>query len=60
MSIDNQRLNQLNSGEAASSNLTEALAVDFAALMAVAMPDVPASGVESLREMADQGVYHIF
>ena len=56
MNIDNQRLDQLNSGQAASSNLAEALAVDFAVLMAAAMPDVPTSGVESLREMADQGV----
>ncbi|MFT4300430.1 MAG: HEAT repeat domain-containing protein [Desulfovibrio sp.] len=56
MNIDNQRLAQLNSGQAASSNLAEALAVDFAVLMATAMPAVPASGIETLREMADQGV----
>lgn len=56
MDIDSQKLALLNSGQAASSNLAEALAVDFAVLMAAAVPDVPASGVDALREAAGQGV----
>ena len=56
MDIDSQKLALLNSGQAASSNLGEALAVDFAALMAAAVPDVPASGIDALRTAAGQGV----
>ena len=56
MDIDSQKLALLNSGQAASSNLGEALAVDFAALMAAAVPDVPASGIDALRAAAGQGV----
>ncbi|WP_291439942.1 DNA alkylation repair protein [Desulfovibrio sp.] len=53
---DSHRVHLLNSGQAASSNLGEALAVDFAALMAAALPSVPAEGVAALQKMAAQGI----
>ena len=56
MSITSERLAQLNSGQDASSNLAEGLAVDFAALMAAALPQVQAAALEKMRQAASWGI----
>ena len=56
MSIPSARLAQLNSGQDASSNLTEGLSVDFAVLMAAALPQVSAAAQEKLRQAATLGI----
>lgn len=56
MTTNSHKLHQLNSGQVASSNLGEVLAVDFAALMSAALPSVSADGVASLQKMAAQGI----
>ena len=49
-------LAQLNAGTIAAANLAEGLAIDFAALLQAAVPDMPAGSVEIVRGMAGQGV----
>ena len=49
-------LKQLNAGTAASATLAEGLAIDFAALLTAAVPDMPAESVELVRGMAEQGI----
>lgn len=49
-------LAQLNAGTASTATLAEGLAVDFAALLAAAVPDMPAESVTLVREMASTGV----
>ena len=56
MDIPSARLAQLNSGQDASSNLAEGLAVDFAVLMAAAVPPVGAAALEKIRQAAGWGV----
>ena len=56
MTTDKHTLHQLNSGQAASANLGEALAVDFASLMAATLPSIPADKLARLQKMADQGI----
>ena len=53
--ISAERLAQLNGGEPAS-NLTECLAVDFAALMQAAAPQAGAEAVAALRAQARLGI----
>ena len=54
--ITPELLAELNAGTAATATLAEGLAIDFAALLAAAVPDVPAESVELLRGMAAEGV----
>nr|WP_197905154.1 DNA alkylation repair protein [Gemmata obscuriglobus] len=54
--IPSELLAQLNAGTAASATLAEGLAIDFAALLVSAVPDMPAESVELVRGMADQGI----
>lgn len=49
-------LAQLNAGTLASATLAEGLAIDFAALLAAAVPDAPAEAVRLVREAAGLGV----
>ena len=56
MSIPTARLTLLNSGQEASSNLAEGLAVDFAVLMAAALPQAPAVALEKMRKAATWGI----
>lgn len=56
MSIPSARLAQLNSGQDASSNLAEGLAVDFAVLMAAALPQAPAAALEKMRRASPLGI----
>ncbi|WP_088256553.1 DNA alkylation repair protein [Fimbriiglobus ruber] len=49
-------LAKLNGGELESATLAEGLAIDFAALLAATVPDVPADAVRLVREAATQGV----
>lgn len=56
MSITSERLAQLNSGQYASSNLAEGLAVDFAALMAAALPQAQDAALEKMRLAASWGI----
>ncbi|WP_249205439.1 DNA alkylation repair protein [Achromobacter sp. Marseille-Q0513] len=53
--ISPARRAQLDAG-APASNLTECLAVDFAALMAAAVPQAGADAAEALRAAAGQGI----
>ena len=56
MSITSARLAQLNSGQDASGNLAEGLAVDFAVLMAAALPQAHAAALEKMRQAATWGI----
>ena len=56
MSITSERLAQLNSGQDASRNLAEGLAVDFAALMAAALPQAQDTALETMRLAASWGI----
>lgn len=56
MSIPFERLSLLNSGQDASGNLAEGLAVDFAVLMAAAVPQVGATALEKMRQTASWGI----
>ena len=56
MGIPSARLAQLNSGQDASSNLAEGLAVDFAVLMAAAVPQVGATALEKMRQASGWGI----
>lgn len=56
MGIPSARLAQLNSGQDASSNLAEGLAVDFAVLMAAAVPQAGAAALGKIRQAAGWGV----
>ena len=56
MSITSARLAQLNSGQDASGNLAEGLAVDFAVLMAAALPQAPTAALEKMRQAATLGI----
>ena len=50
------RLALLNGGSAASATLTEGLAVDFAQLLAAAVPDLGAVRLERMRALAAAGI----
>lgn len=54
--IPPELLAQLNAGTAASATLAEGLAIDFAALLVAAVPDVPSESVEIVRGMDGQGI----
>ena len=56
MTISSTRLAQLNSGQDASKNLAEGLAVDFAALMAAALPQADAALLGEMRAAASLGI----
>jgi DNA alkylation repair enzyme len=56
MTIPSTRLAQLNSGQDASKNLAEGLAVDFAALMAAALPQADAALLDEMRAAAPLGI----
>ena len=56
MGIPSARLAQLNSGQDASSNLAEGLAVDFAVLMAAAVPQAGAAALEKMRQASGWGI----
>ena len=56
MSIPTARLTLLNSGQEASSNLAVGLAVDFAVLMAAALPQAHAAALECMRQAASLGI----
>lgn len=56
MSILPMRLAQLNSGQDASTNLAEGLAVDFASLMAAALPQAKPEMLEEMRAAASLGI----
>lgn len=56
MTISSTRLAQLNSGQDASKNLAEGLAVDFAALMAAALPQADAALLDEMRAAAPLGI----
>jgi len=49
-------LAELNAGTRESRNLAEGLAVDFAALLQVAVPDVPADYLQMVRDAAGTGI----
>jgi 3-methyladenine DNA glycosylase AlkC len=49
-------LARLNAGTTQTATLAEGLAIDFAALLRAAVPDMPADAVELVRGMADKGV----
>lgn len=50
------RLALLNGGSAASATLTEGLAIDFAQLLAAAVPDIGAARLERMRAQAAAGI----
>lgn len=50
------RLARLNAGQVAAADLSECLAVDFAALMRATVPDLPAAAVGELRAAATAGI----
>ena len=50
------RLAQLNGGEVASATLTEGLAIDFALLLAAAVPTIGAARLEQMRALATAGI----
>ena len=56
MSVSSARLALLNGGVVASGNLAEGLAVDFAALMAVALPQADVAALDKMRAAAALGV----
>ena len=56
MPIPSARLAQLNSGQDASNNLAEGLAVDFAVLMAAAVPQAGAAAQAKMRQAASWGI----
>ena len=49
-------LTGLNAGTLESRTLAEGLAVDFAQLLVVAVPDVPADYLQMVRDAAEQGI----
>jgi len=54
--LDPSRLALLNEGVAEAATLTECLAVDFAALMGTAFPDIGETAVAALRHAAGEGI----
>jgi len=56
MSVSSARLALLNGGVVASGNLAEGLAVDFATLMAVALPQADVAALDKMRAAAALGV----
>lgn len=50
------RLSLLNGGSVASATLTEGLAIDFAVLLAAALPDIGAARLDRMRAQAAAGV----
>ena len=54
--IDPQRRAALDAGQAQSATLTEALAVDFAALLAACFPALPADLVAQVRAARGEGI----
>ena len=56
MAISQERLGLLNSGEVSANNLTEDLAIDFATLMAAAIPTIPESVVQTMQANASLGI----
>lgn len=56
MPIPSARLALLNSGQAATGTLAEGLAVDFAVLMAAAVPQVGTTALEKMRQAASLGI----
>ena len=56
MGIPSARLAQLNSGQDASRTLAEGLAVDFAVLMAAAVPQEGVAALEKMRQAAGWGI----
>jgi 3-methyladenine DNA glycosylase AlkC len=53
--IDPAHLQALNAGTAATTTLVEGLALDFAALLAAAVPELAATGAPRLKEAAAEG-----
>jgi 3-methyladenine DNA glycosylase AlkC len=49
-------LARLNAGTEPTATLAEGLAIDFAQLLAAAVPDIPAESVELVQSMAGEGV----
>lgn len=54
--IPSDMLARLNAGTEQTATLAEGLAIDFAALLAAAVPDIPTESVEIVRGMAKEGV----
>ncbi|MFQ2755302.1 hypothetical protein ACK3ZM_11680 [Aeromonas caviae] len=54
--ITPSRLAQLNRGEAEASNLTECLAVDFAALMQCTLPSLGPQALASMHAASGEGI----
>jgi 3-methyladenine DNA glycosylase AlkC len=54
--IPPELLAQLNAGTASTATLAEGLAIDFASLLAAAVPDIPSESVALVRAMAGAGI----
>ncbi|MFD1252523.1 hypothetical protein DEVEQU_02214 [Devosia equisanguinis] len=54
--IQPDRLDAMNSGTVEATTLTECLAVDFAALMSQALPDLGETTVTTMRAAANEGI----
>lgn len=54
--IDPSRLTALNSGMSEATTLTECLAVDFAALLEAALPDIGQGALDQMRHAASDGI----
>ncbi len=50
------RLAQLNTGRVEAAALTECLAVDFAALMSAAIPEIGADAISVMEQEASTGI----
>ncbi|MCS6863667.1 MAG: HEAT repeat domain-containing protein [Gemmataceae bacterium] len=54
--ISPELLAQLNAGTVSTATLAESLAIDFATLLAAAVPDIPPEAITLVREMAGAGI----
>lgn len=54
--IDPERVVLLNAGKIEAATLTECLAVDFAALLGAALPDIGGEAIATMRQAAPEGI----